>query len=100
MPQKIKNSNPVVNGGAPEVVAGAAGPAPGDALVDNGGAPEVVAGAAGPAPGDALVDEEDVDEVVVDVVDDKDEEDDKAQTDVIDICSFFELTDLPENGNK
>ena len=64
MPQKIKNSNPVANGGAPEVVAGAAGPAPGDALVD-----------------------EDVD----DVVDDKDEEDDKAQTDVIDICSFFEL---------
>ena len=65
MPQKIKSSNPVANGGAPEVVAGAAGPAPGDALVD----------------------EEDVD----DVVDDKDEEDDKAQTDVIDICSFFEL---------
>ena len=66
MPQKIKSSNPVANGGAPEVVAGAAGPAPGDALVD----------------------EEDVDAVVVDV--DK-EEDNKAQTDVIDICSFFEL---------
>ena len=80
MPQKIKNSNPVANGGAPEVVAGAAGPAPGDALVD----------------------EEEVEEVVQDVVDDEDEEDDKAEGDIIDICSFFELDnpEIPENGNK